>query len=72
LGFDISDKLVNENFFQEPFFFFLLFSVCVMGIRSSRRRRQSALRGKRQAIGFGENEKRFEGSAMAKKESKEE
>ena len=41
-----------------------------MGIRFSRRRR-SGLRGKRQAIGFGENERRFEGSAMGKKESKE-
>ena len=40
-----------------------------MGIRFSRRR--SGLRGKRQAIGFGENERRFEGSAMGKKESKE-
>ena len=41
-----------------------------MGIRFSRRRR-SGLRGKRQAIGFGENESLFEGSAMGKKESKE-
>ena len=56
-------------FFKNPFFFFFLFSVCVMGIRFSRRR--SGLRGKRQAIGFGENERPFEGSAMGKKESKE-
>lgn len=56
--------------FKNPFFFFFLFSVCVMGIRFSRRR-SAGLRGKRQAIGFGENERRFEGSAMGKKESEE-
>ena len=57
-------------FSRTLFFFFFLFSVCVMGIHFSRRRR-SGLRGKLQAIGFGENERRFEGSAMEKKESKE-
>ena len=57
-------------FSRTLFFLFLLFSVCVMGIHPSRRRR-SGLRGKRQAIDFGSNEKRFEGSAMGKKGSKE-
>ena len=42
-----------------------------MGIRPMWRRRRSGLRGKRQVIGFGANEKRFEGSAMGKEESKE-